>query len=67
MPQLDFGFHSGAPKILSIRGMEHVVWLKIAKEVVEGWVIGSFPSPSVPNLWVSPLGIVPKKALGNFT
>ena len=39
--------------------MEDIVRTKIRKEVVEGRVLGPLRDPPVPNLWGSPLGIVP--------
>ena len=50
----------------SIHGMEEVVQGKIDKEVCEGRVLGPFPMPPLETLRVSPLGIVPKKAPGEF-
>lgn len=45
--------------------MEQVVRENIAKEVSKGRVLGPFETPLLPNLRVSPLGVVPKKAPGN--
>lgn len=45
--------------------MESVVQKKIEK-VCEGHVLGPFDEPPVPNLRVSPLGVVPKKAPREF-
>ena len=44
------------------------VWrgIKIQKETDSGRVVGPFKSPSYQNLHVSPLGLVPKKAPGEF-
>lgn len=39
---------------------------KIDKEVYEGRVVGPFREPPVPNLRVSPLGLVPKKVEGEY-
>ena len=39
---------------------------KIDKEVSNGRVEGSFDSPPMQNLKISPIGIVPKKAPGEF-
>ncbi|XP_054843457.1 uncharacterized protein LOC129335043 [Eublepharis macularius] len=55
-----------SPNLKSVVGMEEVVRAKIAKECAEGRVLGPFPSPPVPCLRVSPLGVVPKKAAGEF-
>lgn len=46
--------------------MEEVVRKKIAKEVEAGRVAGPFFEQLLPNLHVSPLGLVPKKVLGEF-
>lgn len=50
----------------SVWGMEHTVQEKIDKECREGRVLGPFISPPLPNLRVSLLGVVPKKAPGEF-
>ncbi|XP_054839956.1 uncharacterized protein LOC129332750 [Eublepharis macularius] len=50
----------------SVSGMEAVVREKISKECAEGRVLGPFSMPPVPCLRVSPLGVVPKKAPGEF-
>lgn len=39
---------------------------KIEKERAEGHVLGPFPTPLLRNLRVSPLGVVPKKTVGEF-
>nr|XP_008117750.1 PREDICTED: uncharacterized protein LOC103280454 [Anolis carolinensis] len=57
-------FKSG--NLRSIVGREDTVRHKIQKEVWEGRVVGPFETPPVPNLRVSPLGIMPKKAPGDF-
>ena len=46
--------------------MESIVQQKIDKEVREGQVLRPFPTLPLENLRVSPLGIVPKKALYEF-
>ena len=46
--------------------METIVQNKIDKEVKEGRVLGPFPTPPIERLRVSPLGIIPKKAQGEF-
>ena len=53
-----------ARNLPSIMGMEDIVQNKINKEVKEGRVLGSFSTPPIRNLRVSPLGIVPKKGPG---
>lgn len=55
-----------APNLKSVQGMEHIVREKIAKECTEGRVLGPFPSPPVSSLSVSPLGVVPKRASGEY-
>ena len=50
----------------SARLMPEVVAEKIAKECTAGRVAGPFSWPPLPNLRVSPLGVVPKKAAGQF-
>ncbi|XP_070586420.1 uncharacterized protein [Erythrolamprus reginae] len=55
-----------ANNLKSVVGMEHVVREKIMKEVREGRVLGPFTEPPLPSLQVSPLGVVPKRAAGEF-
>ena len=55
-----------ASNLKSVKGMEVVVTERIKKEVSEVWVAGSFHKPLVPNLRVSPLGVVPEKVPGEF-
>jgi hypothetical protein len=43
-----------------------VVVEKISKEVKEGRVAGPFRLPPIPNLRISPLGLVPKKGANDF-
>lgn len=43
-----------------------VVRLKTAKEVKTGRVLAPFSEPPLPNLRVSPLGVGPTKAPGQF-
>ncbi|XP_067317701.1 uncharacterized protein [Anolis sagrei] len=50
----------------SLIGMEHIVRQKIGKELKEGRILGPFASPPTPQFRVSPLGIVPKKAQGEY-
>lgn len=49
-----------------MRGLEEVVCQKIGKEVQAGRVAGPFAQTSLPNLQLSPLGVVPKKAPEEF-
>lgn len=58
--------HTFAYNLWSVRGLEDVVKRKIAKEVEAGRVVEPFAMPPLSNLQVSPLGLVPKKALGQF-
>lgn len=46
--------------------MEHIVRDKTAKEVAVGRVLGPFEAYPLPNFSISPLGVVPKKAPGEF-
>ena len=55
-----------AKNLKSVHGMERVVQEKIDKEVREGRVLGPFSTPPLDTLWVSSLGIIPKKAPGKF-
>lgn len=55
-----------AGNLPSVHGLDHVVRQKIMKEKVEGRILGTFPSPLLRNLHISPLGVVPKKAAGKF-
>lgn len=55
-----------ARNLRSVFGMEEVVRAKIAKEAQAGRVLGPFSSLPLPNLQISPLGVVPKKAPGEF-
>lgn len=50
----------------SARELPEVVAKKLDKECKAGRVAGPVPRPPLPNLLVSPLGVVPKKAEGEF-
>ena len=50
----------------SARALPEVLAAKIKKECEAGRVAGPFLAPPIPNLRVSPLGVVPKKAPGQF-
>ncbi|XP_061488169.1 uncharacterized protein LOC133387438 [Rhineura floridana] len=50
----------------SVVAMESVAGEKIGKEVMAGRVVGPFTAPPIPSLRVSPLGLVPKRAPGEF-
>lgn len=70
------GFHLGfyflqgvrlfvtSDNLRSVRGKEHADRAKLGKELREGRILGKFAQPSMPNLRVFPLGIVPKKTPG---
>lgn len=47
-----------AQNLRSVLGLEEVVWQNIAKEISVGRVVGPFKIPPLPNLQVSPLGVV---------
>lgn len=55
-----------ANSLKSVKGMDHVVRDKLAKELCKGCVLGLFLIPPIPDLLVSPLVMVPKKAPGEF-
>ncbi|XP_067322974.1 uncharacterized protein [Anolis sagrei] len=55
-----------AANLKSVKGLESIVEQKINKEVREGRVLGPFVGPPTPQFRVSPLGIVPKKAIGEY-
>ena len=59
-------YATSAKNFKSVRGMEDVVRRKIQKEVAEGKVVAPFLEPPVPNLHISPLGVVHKKTPGEF-
>ncbi|XP_060127970.1 uncharacterized protein LOC132591759 [Zootoca vivipara] len=50
----------------SVREMSGVARRKIDKEIALNRIAGPFEAPPFPNLHLSPLGIVPKKAPGEF-
>ncbi|XP_048367316.1 uncharacterized protein LOC125441063 [Sphaerodactylus townsendi] len=50
----------------SARDLPRVVEDKINKELQAGRIAGPFSSPPLPNLRVSPVGVVPKKTPGEF-
>ena len=55
-----------ARNLQPVKGMDATVIEKINKEVKEGRVLGPFEEPPIANFRVSPLGIDPKKAPGEF-
>ena len=58
--------NSFAPNLLSAREFPEVIDSKIASEVALGRIVGPFDSPPVQPLWVSPVGVVPKKIKGEY-
>ena len=52
---------SFAPNLLSAHEFPEVVDSKVASEVALGRIIGPLDAPPVDPLWVSPVGVVPKK------
>lgn len=52
--------------LTSIQGLEHVVRAKLDKKLQQRRILDPFEEPPVPNLRVSPLGVVPKKMPGDF-
>ena len=54
------------PNQKSVREMHEVARKKIAKELALSRMGGPFEAPPFQNLHLSPLGIVPKKAPGEF-
>ena len=55
-----------AKNLVSAIQLPNVVDLKLSKEVDAGRIAGPFSEPPFPNFRVSPLGVVPKKAPGEF-
>lgn len=55
-----------AQNLKSARENPHIVRQKIHKELVAGTIAGPFTYRPLPNLRISPIGLVPKKALGEF-
>ena len=57
---------SFAPNLLSAREFLRVIDSKVASEVALGRIAGPFDTPPVDPLWVSPVGVVPKKMKGEY-
>ncbi|KAJ1145794.1 hypothetical protein NDU88_012078 [Pleurodeles waltl] len=55
-----------AENLRSVCGKEELVRLKLGKEVDEGRMEGPFSDWPLPNLIVSPIGVVPKKEPGQY-
>lgn len=55
-----------AHNLPSVVGMEDVVHFKIRKELEAGHVAGPFTRSPIRHLQISPLGVVLKKALGEY-
>ncbi|XP_053161001.1 uncharacterized protein LOC128349104 [Hemicordylus capensis] len=66
IPYMGPRIHSMAPNLRSVVGMEEVVLRKINKEIALGRVLGPFRELPLPDLRISPLGVVPKKAPGEY-
>ncbi|XP_053106618.1 uncharacterized protein LOC128325152 isoform X1 [Hemicordylus capensis] len=66
IPYVGLRVHVMAPNLKSVVGMEAVVQRKIHKEVSLGRVLGPFDELPLPDLRISPLGVVPKKASGEY-
>ena len=51
-----------------VSASEHPVRVdqKLTQEIQEGRIVGPFLEPPLPNLRISPLGVIPKKAQGEF-
>lgn len=54
------------PNHASALSHPHIVDIKLQQELAAGRVAGPFPSPPLPNLIVSPIGLIPKKEPGSF-
>ena len=76
---LSFGFQFGFPlhfrgdrvsffatNLISAQHNPEIVSAKISKELAAGRIAGPFDRPPFPNFRVSPLGVVPKKAPGEY-
>lgn len=50
----------------SIKDKQHILLNRINEEILSGRVMGPFQNPPFENIQVSPLGLVPKKKLGEF-
>ena len=59
-------FHFFANNLISAQQNPEIVSAKISKELAAGRLAGPFNSPPLPNFRVSPLGVVPKKAPGEY-
>ena len=57
---------SFAPNLLSAREFPGVIDSKVALEVALGRIAGPFNTPPMDPLWVSPVGVVPKKIKGEY-
>ena len=55
-----------ANNLISAQQNPEIVSAKISKELAAGRLAGPFDSPPLPNFRVSPLGVVPKKAPGEY-
>ncbi|XP_053145742.1 uncharacterized protein LOC128342468 [Hemicordylus capensis] len=66
IPYVGLRVHVMSPNLKSVEGMEAVVLRKINKEIALGRVLGPFRELPMPDLRISPLGVVPKKAPGEY-
>ena len=57
---------SFAPNLLSARELAEIIDSNVAPEVALGRIAGPFGIPPVDPLWVSPVGVVPKKVKGEY-
>ena len=57
---------SFAPNLMSAQVFPGVIDSKVASEVVLSRIAGPFDTPPVDPLWVSPVGVVPKKIKGEY-
>lgn len=66
IPHSTAGAHMFTDNLKSVRDQPEVVKQKLLAEVDLGRMAGPFTEPPLPNLRVSPLGLVPKKDTGKF-
>lgn len=58
--------NSFSPNLLYAEQLPWVIEAKLTKEIELGCIAGPFDSPPVNTLWVSPVGVVPKKIQGVY-
>ena len=54
------------PNLLSAREFPGIIDSKVATEVALGRTAGPFDTPPLDPIWVSPVGVVPKKIKGEY-